>query len=447
MEILIPKEAYADMGNLLRDLAQCAADNRPISVAVIGAGQMGRGLVAGLVAITGMRPSMVIDIDEVRAREALLHAGVAPSAIFEAADASEAQAIIARGDYVVAKDYRRIPKEGISAVVEATGVPEIGARSALDAIARHQHIIMLNVETDVTIGRILSKLAQQAGVVYSVSAGDEPGATVEMVEFARTMGFKVIAAGKGKNNTLDIDATPDTVREEATAKGASGHMFCSFVDGTKTMVEMTAVANATGLQPECRGMRGLHLSVDQLATTFALEEKGGVLTRTGVVDFVHGIAPGVFAVVTTDNEVIMENMIYLKTGPGPQWTLYRPYHLANLETPHTVAKAVLYHDVCLRPLEQPVAETVAVAKRDLEPGSVVDGIGGYTVRGEIMTYQDAHFLDALPLGVAEGATLINAVPKGHVVRWGDVHVKEDSMVVVLRRLQMLWLDEGVGLKS
>lgn len=435
------------MGNLLRDLEQREANNHPISVAIIGAGQMGRGLVAGLVAITGMRPSMVIDVDLTRARDALIHAGIASSTIFTATDVQEAREIIARGDFAVVKDYRQIPKEGIDAVVEATGVPEIGARAALDAIARHQHIIMLNVETDVTIGRILSKLSQQAGVVYSVSAGDEPGATVEMVEFARTMGFRVIAAGKGKNNTLDFDATPDTVREEAESKGASGHMFCSFVDGTKTMVEMTAVANATGLQPECRGMRGLHLSVDQLATTFALQEQGGVLSRTGIVDFVHGIAPGVFAVVTTDNEVIMDNMVYLKTGAGPQWTLYRPYHLANLETPHTVAKAVLYHDVCLQPLQRPVAETVAVAKRDLHAGSVIDGIGGYTVRGEIMTYQEACAGDALPIGVAEGATLLNPVPKGEVVRWADVQLKKDSMVVALRRLQTLWLDEEVHAKS
>ncbi|MHB1957176.1 MAG: NAD(P)H-dependent oxidoreductase [Sulfobacillus sp.] len=428
------------MGNLLRDLEIRELENNPISVAVIGAGQMGRGLVAGLGAITGMRPSMVIDVDTDRAREALLHAGIASDQVHTVSDPTDAETVIARGGYVVSGNYRDIPKREIDAVVEATGVPEIGARAALDAIARKQHIILLNVETDVTIGRILSKLATQAGVVYSVSAGDEPGATVELVEFARTMGLTVVAAGKGKNNTLDVDATPDTVRDEALSKGASPHMFCSFVDGTKTMVEMTAVANATGLQPERPGMRGMTLAVADLSKTFALVEQGGVLTRTGVVDFVHGIAPGVFTVVTTDNEVIMDNMVYLKVGDGPQWTLYRPYHLANLETPHTVAKAVLYHDICLKPLSYPVAETAAVAKRLLRAGEVIDGIGGYTVRGQIMTYEDACASDAVPLGVVEGAELLTDVPKGQVVRWSDVRLKENSMVVSLRRLQMQWLD-------
>ncbi len=429
------------MGNLLRDLEKRELANNPISVAVIGAGQMGRGLVAGLGSITGMRPSMVIDVNRDRARDALLHAGVPASRVHIVSDPTHAQELIAQGSYVVSGDYRDIPSREIDAVVEATGVPEIGARAALDAITRQQHIIMLNVETDVTIGRVLSKLASQAGVVYSVSAGDEPGATVELVEFARTMGFSVVAAGKGKNNMLDVDATPDTVRDEALSKGASPHMFCSFVDGTKTMVEMTAVANATGLKPERPGMRGMTLTVDDLAKTFALENQGGVLTRTGIVDFVHGIAPGVFVVVATDNEVILDNMIYLKVGSGPQWTLYRPYHLANLETPHTVAKAVLYHDICLKPLDYPVAETVALAKRSLHPGDTIDGIGGYTVRGQIMTYEDAQSANAVPLGVVEGAEIIHDVPKGHVVRWSDVRVKDDSMVVTLRKLQMQWLEK------
>ncbi|MDA8194891.1 MAG: SAF domain-containing protein [Thermaerobacter sp.] len=430
------------MSHITQDLAARAAAGHPITVAVVGAGQMGRGLVSSLETIRGMQAAMVIDVEAERAINALTRAGVPREQIKVSDGAEQAARWLAEGLRVVATDADHIPAQGIEAVVEATGVPEVGARVALDTIGRGQHIILLNVETDVTVGRILKKLADMAGVVYSVSAGDEPGATVELVEFARTLGFTVVAAGKGKNNVLDPDATPDTVQEEALRKHASPHMFCSFVDGTKTMVEMTAVSNATGLVPEMAGMRGMHLSVDDLAATFSTVAQGGVLTRTGVVDFVHGIAPGVFAVITSGNEEIREDMDYLKVGPGPNWTLYRPYHLANLETPHTIAKAVLYHDVCLAPGERPVAETVAVAKRDLQPGATIDGLGGYSVRGLIMAYDEAASSGALPLGLAQNAQVVRPVAKGEVIRYADVEIHQGSLVAVLRRLQDSWLGGG-----
>ncbi len=427
------------MSNLARDLEQREQLGNPISVGVIGAGQMGSGLVASLEIIAGMKPSIVVDAKLENAERALRNAGVSGDSIASAKNSAAAEDLLAQGFHVIGDNIDILPNTGIDAVVEATGVPDVGARAALQTIGRGQHIIMLNVETDVTIGRILKQLARQAGVVYSVSAGDEPGATVELVEFARTLGFSVIAAGKGKNNSLDFNATPDTVREEAALKGASPHMFCSFVDGTKTMVEMTAVANATGLVPEQPGMRGMHLTVADLAKTLVPTEWGGVLTRRGVVDYVHGVAPGVFAIVTSDNEVVRDDLKYLKVGDGPAWTLFRPYHLANLETPHTIAKAVLYGDVCLAPGDTPVAETVAVAKTDLHPGDRLDEIGGYTARGYIVGAAQARAQRALPLGLVQNALVKGSVAKGEIIKYDDVELWDDSLVVTLRRLQDQWL--------
>ncbi len=427
------------MSNLERDLQRRALEGRPITVAIVGAGQMGKGLAASLARIVGMQPALIADIDDRRAERAFLEAGVDAGKIVQGRDAKDAQRALKAGNHVILKDAALIPQEGIEAVVEATGVPAVGARVALDSIRRRQHLVLLNVETDVTVGRLLNTWARAAGVVYTVSAGDEPGATVELVEFARTLGFEVIAAGKGKNNTLDPGATPDSVRSEAKSKGASPHMFCSFVDGSKTMVEMTAVANATGLEPERPGMRGPELKVDDLAAAYRLEEQGGFLTRTGVVDYVHGIAPGVFVVITTASGVIRDDMAYLKVGPGPNWTLYRPYHLANLETPHSIAKAVLYHDVTIAPGEIPVAETVGVAKRDLSRGTVIDGIGGYTVRGWMLSRKDALASRAVPLGILEGAEVIRDVPAGGLLTEDDVRLDGSSLTVMLRKLQEAWL--------
>lgn len=427
------------MSNLLQDLEKREQDRNPIAVAVVGAGQMGRGLVASLGHIPGMTPALVVDKDVELAENALISAGIPQHSIERASDPESASRLLSKGFHIVSSDTHIIPPNGIEAVVEATGVPEVGAKVALDAIRRRQHIVLLNVETDVTIGPFLKQMADQARVIYSVSAGDEPGATVELVEFARTLGFKVIAAGKGKNNDLIPEATPDTVRREATEKGASPHMFCSFVDGTKTMVEMTAVANATGLIPEIPGMRGLHLTIDELCTTLVPKSWGGVLDHTGVVEFVHGVAPGVFVVITSDNKVIRDDLRYLKVGPGPAWTLFRPYHLANLETPHTVAKAVLYGEKCLAPGDKPVAETVGVAKTDLSVGDHIDGIGGYMVRGLIMTANSAQEQHAVPLGLLQNAVLKRPIAQNEIIRHEDVELSSSSLIVTLRRLQDHWL--------
>ena len=222
---------------------------------------------------------------------------------------------------------------------------------------------MLNVETDVTVGPILKHMADSAGVVYTVSAGDEPGAIKELYDFADAMGFEVVAVGKGKNNPLNRDATPDTLRQEAEEKGINPRMLTSFVDATNTMVEMTAVSNALGFIPTKRGLIGPRATLSELPKIFNLKEHGGILDNHRVVDYVIGIAPGVFAIINSEHPVIQETMAYISMGEGPNYVLYRPYHLVCIETPLSAARAFFYDEPTIAPKGAPISETVAVAKK------------------------------------------------------------------------------------
>src|SRR5699024_2826367 len=253
----------------------------------------------------------------------------------------------------------------VDVVVDATGVPNMGAEIAWDTILNNKHIVMLNVEADVTVGPLLKKMADASGVIYTGSAGDEPGAIMELYDFADAMGFEVVALGKGKNNPLNLESNPDVTAEEAAKKGSSPKMLASFQDGTKTMVEMNCVANATGFAPDQPGMHGFEGKVADLPSIFIEKDKGGKLTGRQGVEFVNGVAPGVFAIIASDKEEVNAEMKYLKMGDGPNYVLYRPYHLTSLETPLSIAKAYFDKEPTIAPHYGLQGETVAVAKKDL----------------------------------------------------------------------------------
>ena len=259
---------------------------------------------------------------------------------------------------------------------------------------------------------------------------------MELHDFADAIGFEIIALGKGKNNPMRLDANPDTVKAEAKAKGTSPRMLASFQDGTKTMVEMNCVANATNFIPDQTGMHGPSATLEQLSRTFNLREAGGILSRKGIVDYVKGVAPGVFAVVTSDQEEVRREMQYLKMGEGPHFTLYRPFHLTSLETPLSAARAVLLGEPTIAPIGKPVAETVAVAKKDLKPGEYLDGIGGFTIYGLLQSLEEAQKTNALPIGLVDHKTkLKREVKQGELLSYDDVELNIDSFIVHLRHLQ------------
>lgn len=396
----------------------------PIRVGLVGAGQMGRGFIAQVAGIPGMEVTAVADIDPERAMTALREVGQEP-----------VQGAGRSGQPGVTDDAGEISRsDNVDVVVEATGVPEIGARVAYEAIQDGKHVVMLNAEADITIGPILNRMAQSAGVVYTGSAGDEPGAIMELHDFARSLGFEVVVAGKGKNNPLNVSATPDSVADEAATKHMNPKMLASFVDGTKTMVEMAAVANATGMTPDKPGMHGPEETVPKrLGDLFSLEEEGGILSGYDAVDYVRGIAPGVFIIVRAGAEPVRETLEYLGQGAGPNHVLYRPYHLTSLETPISVARAVLYGEPTIAPRERLYAEVAAVAKRDLEAGVKLGGIGSADYYG--WTYKFSEARGMLPIGLAEKARTTRPVKQGEVITRAGVELPEGSFVESLRRLQ------------
>ncbi|HUX65623.1 MAG TPA: SAF domain-containing protein, partial [archaeon] len=320
-------------------------------------------------------------------------------------------------------------------VVEATGIPDVGARVAYSCLLAKKDVAVLNVEMDVTIGPLLHRTAQLGGAVYTVCHGDEPIEAKVLVDYARDLQFEIVAAGKGKNNPFEPLSTPDTVRDRAISKQMNPKMLCSFTDGSKTMIEMAALANATGLELSKRGMYGPPATIKTLQDVFALQADGGVLDRPGVVDYCTGdVAPGIFVIIRTDAPYINQEMTYLGLGSGPYFALYRPFHLASIEAPLSIARAVLDRESSLyAPYLK--AEVVSMAKKDMKPGEKIDGIGGYTIRGYADNAKDAQRDNLVPIGLIQNAIVTKEIKIGDLITYDHVKLDESSFIVQLRRLQ------------
>lgn len=429
------------MIGLNEELKHRAKTGRPVRIGLIGAGQMGTDVVAECSMMQGISVAAVADIHLQRAIDAYA-IGRVPGEVVTAQTAAEADAAVEAGKFVAAADYRIITAmKSIDVMLESTGVPEIGARAALLSARRGQQLAMMNVETDITVGPILHWYARKKGVLYALAAGDEPAACKELYDFADSLGFTVVAAGKGKNNPLDRHGTPTdpAIIKEAARRGLNPNMLIEFIDGSKTMIEMAAVANATGLVPDVRGMHGPLTDRDHLNQVFALKEDGGVLNKIGVVDYGIGkVAPGVFLIVRTDHPRLREAMVLRDMGNGPYYTLFRPYHLCSIEVPLTCAMLVLRRKSNMVPLDKLVAEVFAVAKRDLNPGDVLDAIGGVSFYSLIDTYAQARQEGLLPIGLAKGARVVRPVKMDTPITMQDVEITP-SVVGILRQLQDDWM--------
>lgn len=411
--------------SIYRELQVREQENNPIKVGVIGAGQMGFGLITQISQIPGMIVGGVSDVNMERAQQAV-----------DYYQSKENKKV----NIVVSTDYREvIQSSNVEVIVDATGIPEVGANISLEALHSKKHLVLLNVEVDITIGSYMSSLFKSAGLIYSGSAGDEPAAIVELYDFAKTMGMEVVVAGKGKNNPLKITANPDTVAEEAKTKNMSPYMLAAFQDGTKTMAEMNLLSNAIGLVPDKVGMHGVDANLDNVAKKLDLKENGGILNNLGVVEYVNGLAPGVFVIVKSDLEPVNDELRYLlkvDESHGNHYTLYRPYHLASLETPVTIAKAVMHHDTSIHPLGAPISETVTVAKKDIKAGETLDGIGGYSVRGVLETHQDMVRNGHIPIGLISGTVVAKKdIKAGQFLTHDDVNLDPSTTVWKLRSLQ------------
>jgi predicted homoserine dehydrogenase-like protein len=420
------------------DLLKLDSEGKPIHVGVTGAGWMGSGFVAATSHVPGMRIVVLADPDTRKACEVLQRHGVRKDSIVETTKPGEADDAIGNGKTVVTGDHTFAAQlNRVDVLTDVTPSPRTGAETALAGIEGGKNVVLVNIEADVTVGRILKKLARDTGVLYSVSSGDEPGCLMELWDFVKSLGYEPVVIGKGKNNPLNPEATPETVREAASRDNKDPFQVASYVDGTKTMFEMTCAANATGCLPMKRGMVGPEANLDTVSKVFALKVDGGITTAPYTVDFVQGsaMAGGVFITVRIQDNRIAGDLQYLKVGTGKYFTFFRPYHLWFLEAPISLARASLYGKETLVPLDEPVAEVMTVAKKTLEKGSVLDDFGGYTFHGVMDRAAEAMGANALPVGLAPDARIKRSVWKGKVITWDDVELDEGSQFIKLRRMQ------------
>ncbi len=419
-------------------MARYAEKHGPVTIGLAGAGQMGTDIVVEVTLMPGVRIGAISEVRGQAAMDAALMAGHERARISTASTPADIDRAIEAGNIAITEDFHALCAAGrIDVVIDATGNPNIGTLIALEAMKHRKHIVMLNVEADITVGRFLKEEARKQGVVYTGAAGDEPACTLEVIGFAQSMGFDVVAAGKGKNNPLKFDAIPAEYEAEARERNMNARMLVEFVDGTKTMVEMVAIANATGLVPDVPGMHGPKATREELAQVLCTKADGGILSRSGVVDYSigKGVAPGVFCIVKPRHPRVLERMIDLKVGPGPCFSINRPYHLTSLETPLSAVRAVINGVADMQPLDHPVAECVAVAKRDLAPGETLGRIGEIDYRGHAMIWSEARDQKAIPIGILEKAKVTRPIKAGQRISY-DACTPDASMVVTQIRQRL-----------
>ena len=426
--------------NLMPKLAARAEAGRPVRCALIGAGKFGSMFLSQVPHIAGLEVAVIADLDPERARNACRTVGWDEARLAQTRFVDDGLAA-ARAD-------------GVEVVIEATGHPAAGARHALAAIEAGRHVVMVNVEADVLVGPVLAERARAAGVVYSMAYGDQPALVSEMVDWARAAGFTVAAAGKGtKYLPAYHQVTPDHVwshygltPEAAAAAGMNPQMFNSFLDGTKSAIEMAAIANACGLDVPQEGLNFPPCGVDDLAHVLRPRAAGGQLEAEGMVEVVSSLERdgrpvfrdlrwGVYVVLKAPNAYAAAcfKQYGLPTdASGLYAAMYKPFHLIGLELSISVLNAALR--------QEPTGTTrawrgdaVATAKRALKAGETLDGEGGYTVYGKLMPAAASRTAQALPIGLAHGVTLSRDVPAGGVVTMADVALDESQPIVKLRR--------------
>ncbi len=432
---------------LAADLAEREKAGKPIRVSIIGSGEMGTDLVTALRQMPGMAIASIVDRRLVNAPKALDIAGYGSDAGRVCDSALAISKAIDQGKIPIVSDtMEAIGHSAVDVVIDATGSPAAGAEIGMATINAGKHLVMMNVEADVTVGAILQDKAAKNGVVYTVGAGDEPSSVMELYDFVTALGYPVVAAGKGKNNAFQIDAVPDDYRAEAERRNMNPRMLVEFVDGSKTMVEMSCIANATGLMPDKPGMHGPDCGLDDLHKTLCPIEDGGLLSTKGCVDFTvgKGVAPGIFVIAEMSHPRVRERLNDLHLGEGPYYTFYRPYHLTSLEVPLSAARAVLYGTSDMKPLPVPVAEVCALAKRDLKAGDILDFIGETSYRSWAMRADEAREEGAIPVGLLDKGKVLNDIPKGTLITHRDVQVVNDTPLYRLRAEQDSWLGYGLN---
>lgn len=436
--------------NLHSLLQQRETEGRPIRVGLIGAGRFGTMYLAQARNIPGVHVVAIADINVARAQGAFELVGW-PAELM----ASTIDEAIAHRTTTIVPDSAQLFDADIDVIVEATGNPIVGIDHALKAIATGKHIIMVTVEADALAGPALARRAEEAGVVYSMAFGDQPALIMELVDWARSSGFDVVCAGKGAKYLPHYhEMNPDNVwdnwefSKELTESGQlNPYMHTSFRDGTKAAIEMAAVANAAGLTPSDAGLTFTPGNIEEIATICRPSDVGGVLANGGSVDVMSSVTrdgewipfntqEGVFVVVKATNDYVSGCFTEYPWHPDPTGqyaALYRPYHYVGLELNISIANAALLGVATGSPIGFH-GDVVATAKKDLAAGEFLDGEGGYTVWGKLVSAETSVRERLLPVALAHHVELTHDVPKGRSVSWDDVIIDESlATALELRR--------------
>lgn len=437
--------------NLYANLRKRAEANQPLRVGVIGAGKFASMYLAQVPKTPGVHVVGVADLVPDNARNNLARVG------WEAGrfSAASLDAACDTGTTHISDDWRSlVSNPRVEIIVEATGNPLAAVEHVLFAFNHGKHVVMVTVEADAVCGPMLALKAQEAGVVYSLAYGDQPALICDLVDWARTSGFNVVAAGRGHKWLPHFaQSTPETVwgyygltPEQARVGGLNPKMFNSFLDGSKPAIESTAVCNATGLTPAPSGLAYPPASIDQIANVMRPTSEGGLLHHKGQVEVVssldldgqlipYDIRFGVWVVFEGDSEYIRRcfNEYGVRTDDTGRYAcMYKRWHLIGLEVGVSVASIGIHRE----PTGVATgfrADVVAVAKRALRAGEMLDGEGGYTVVGKLLPSADSLRVGGLPLGLAHQVKLRNSVAAGEVVRWADTEVDESLLAVKVRR--------------
>ena len=437
--------------NLHALLQQRQDQDRPVRVAVIGCGKFACMFLAQSLRMAGLQVVCVCDLDPDRARRNLLAIGWPP----ERCNASDIEAACRQGTTHISEDASAcIVAAGVEIVIDATGDPLAGIYHAQLCVAQGKHIVMVNVEADALAGPWLAAEARKAGLVYSLAYGDQPALICEQVDWARAVGFEVICAGKGTRYRPEYHAsTPDSVweyyglsQEQARLGGMNPKMFNSFLDGTKSAIEMAAVSNATGLKAPAQGLSFPSCPARLLAEKLKPRAAGGILEAPGMVEVVSCLDEagemldddlrwGVYVTFAAPSDYVARcfREYGLQTDSSGQYaTLYRKHHLIGLELGISIANIALREEATGYPRGFN-ADVAATAKRDLAAGEILDGEGGYCVWGQLMTAQQSLQSGALPIGLASGVALTRAITRGSILSWDDVTLDTRQPAVQIRR--------------
>ena len=411
-------------------LKKLAQEGKSIKVGLVGAGFMGRGIALQICKFTpGMELVAISNRSISKAEQAYKEADITDYKFVDSVSALE-DCIASKKPAITDNALLLSEAEGIDAIIEVTGAMEFSAHVVTKAIEHGKHIILMNAELDGTVGSTLKRQADKAGVVYTVSDGDQPGVTLNLYRFVKGLGVNPVLCGNIKG-LHDPYRNPTTQEGFAKQWGQNPSMVTSFADGSKISFEQAVIANATGMRVGKRGMygptveRGTHIH-----DVMKLYPSEDLLNGPGIVDYVVGAepAPGVFVLGTHDHPIQRHYLNLYKLGQGPFYCFYTPYHLCHFETPNTVARAVLFKDAALAPAGDPLVEVITAAKIDLKAGETLDGIGHYMTYGLCENSDTSRKENLLPIGLAEGCKLKRNITKDSVLTFDDVEIPQNRLI-------------------